>query len=177
MKSVGLAQLKLGKIILIDIAILTTLYFVPTLSHLTSIPLYLFEPMRIMVLMGLLLGTNKTNAYFLALTLPIFSFFMSGHPVFPKNILIATELMTNVFLFVLLSQKLQYWKKRYSIFISMFLSIFLSKIIYYGLKYLFIYFGMLGMGLISTGIGIQITIMLTLSLLFSLFGAQNKPTI
>jgi hypothetical protein len=127
-----------------------------------------------MVLVGLLLATNKTNAYFLALTLPIFSFFMSGHPVFPKNILIAAELMTNVFLFVLLSEKLQYWKNGYNIFVSMFLSIFLSKIVYYGLKYLFIYFGLLGMGLISTGIGIQITIMLILSLVFSLFGMRSK---
>ena len=151
MKNVELTTFKLGKIILVDIAIFTLLFFVPAISHITLLPLYLFEPMRVMVLISLLLLTNRSNAYFLALTLPIFSFLVSGHPIFPKNILITTELMTNVFFFVLLSKKLPCWKREYKMFISMFLSIFLSKVAYYALKYMLIYFGVLEIGLISTG--------------------------
>jgi hypothetical protein len=168
MKTIELTKQKIAKIILVDILIFALLFYVPTISHITSLPLYLFEPMRIMVLLSLLLLTNNKNAYFLAITLPLFSFFISGHPVFPKNMLVATELIANVFFFALLLRKLTFFKNEYKIFVSMFLSILVSKIIYYGLKYVLIYFGVLNMKIISTGIGIQIVMMIILSSFFSL---------
>lgn len=51
-------------IILTDIILLTVIYFLPTISHLIGFPLYLLDPMRIVVLGSLLiLGNKKTPIY------------------------------------------------------------------------------------------------------------------
>ncbi|MBN1990424.1 MAG: hypothetical protein JW783_13560 [Bacteroidales bacterium] len=105
------------------------IFLVPTISHMISLPLYLIEPMRLMVILALV-HTNKRNAYVLALLLPLFSFAVSAHPVFPKMVLIAAELMLNVWLFNLISKTLIN-----RVFPAMLLSIVLSKAFYYLVKF------------------------------------------
>lgn len=173
MKNAELIKLKLERLILIDITLFIIMYFVPTLSHITSLPFYFFEPMRIMLFISILYLPIRSNAYFLALSLPIFSFFVSGHPTIPKNVLISIELITNVFIFILLQTKLQNWKIKYKMFTLIFISIFVSKVVYYGLKSLLISLGVLKMEIISTGIGSQFLLMSIISLLFSI-GLKKK---
>ena len=156
------------KIVLLDLILLLLIYFLPTLSHLIGFPLYLLDPMRIVVLSSLLLLGNKKNAYILALTIPLFSFMFSGHPIFPKNILISIELITNIFVFFSLRSKIN------NTFISIFFSIVISKLIYYGLKYLFVIFGILEMEIISTSLLIQLSVALLISILFSIFHSKDK---
>lgn len=63
--------------------------------------------MRCVLLLNLLLTGNKKNAYIMAVTLPLFSFFVGGHPVSAKAILMAAELSANVFLFDMLSGRIK----------------------------------------------------------------------
>ncbi len=142
--------------ILFDLIAISFIYFVPTISHVLSLPVYLIEPMRLMLILALV-HTTKQNAYILALTMPLFSFLLSAHPVLPKMLLITFELSLNVFLFHLLLSKFR------NIFFPIFFSILGSKIIYYIIKYGLIQFAILKSGLISTPILIQILMTLIFS--------------
>lgn len=142
--------------ILIDISALAFIYFVPTISHLIALPVYFIEPMRMMLVFALV-HTSKNNAYLIALTLPVFSFLISAHPVLPKMLLITFELSLNVFIFYLFSKKMK------NIFPAILLSIVLSKMVYYLIKFGMINFAIIKSGLISTPIYIQVITTLVFS--------------
>lgn len=147
--NIGLSISKLNlRSIVIDIFALAFIYFVPTISHLLNVPLYLVEPMRIMLILAIA-HTSKRNAYLLALTLPLFSFLISAHPNVFKALIITLELMLNVWLFYTLSTKVNQ-------FIAIFSSIIISKIVYYLLKFGLISFAVLQTGLISTPLYLQL---------------------
>lgn len=146
-----------------DIAALAFIYFVPAISHLISLPVYLIEPMRLMLILALV-HTTKQNAYIIAVTLPLFSFLISAHPVLPKMILISFELVLNVFLFYLLITKFK------NTFFPIIISIIASKLVYYVIKFGLIKLTLLDSGLISTPIPIQvITALIFSSYLFSFY--------
>ena len=147
---------------LTDAAALLFIYLVPTLSHLTAVPFYLIDPMRIAVLGALLATKNWKNALVLAVTLPLFSSAIGMHPVFPKCLLIAVELAANVLLFVWLARKLNAG-------IAAFISILCSKLLYYGLKAAVLYAGLLQMELISTGLWIQFAVAVLISVAFGIW--------
>lgn len=152
----------------LDAGALAFIYFVPALSHLLDIPLYLFEPMRIMLFLALAFS-SKNNSYVIALSLPLFSFLISAHPSVIKSIMITIELCLNVFLFYWLVEKFsnQFWPA--------FISIVLSKILYYLLKFVLISFVLLDGNLISTPVYIQIIVSIVLSIfIFSMFSLRNK---
>ncbi len=132
----------------IDILALAFIYFIPTMAHFFSFPLYYADPMRI-VLILCLAHTSKSNTFIIALTLPVFSFIIASHPSMYKSLLIASELLLNLYLFYFISQKLK------NVFGSMLISIALSKIFYYLAKYLFITAGLIEGELVSTPIWIQ----------------------
>ena len=156
----NIIELKLSdnrlKSIVLNIFAISLIYFTPTISHVLGVPFYLFEPMRIMLILALV-HTNRFNAYFLAFTLPLFSFIFSGHPFFPKVVLIGIELLLNVLLFYKFSSVVK------NTFISVGLSIIISKVIYYLLKYLLISSLIMNSDLISTPIYIQLITILLLS--------------
>jgi len=129
--------------LLLDIAFTLVVLFVPTLSHLTGFPFYIFEPMRLIIIPYLVFTKNK-NAYFLALALPLFSYVFAGHPALFKMPLVAIDLFVNVaLLYFFIGKKL-------NIYLSLALSIIISKVVYYSLKAIFVYFGLLANGLIET---------------------------
>lgn len=160
------------RVVLVDSSILLLMLFLPAISHLMAFPLYKFEPMRIMVLLGFLLSANKKNAYLLALMLPLFSFAVSGHPVMAKAILMMCELGINVLFFSIMMNK------RVNTFIAMFLSIVLSKLVYYFIKFLLISVGVLNTNLVDTNIGVQIGITcgiaVTFALLYNYFFKEQR---
>ncbi len=143
--------------VLLNIVAVTFIFFVPALSHLFSLPVYLIEPMRIMLILAMV-HTNRTNAYVLAVGLPLFSFLVSSHPVFAKMILIAAELSLNVFLFYLL-------RKKTNVFLSVMGSVVLSKLAYYIVKFALLQFALLKGGLV----GIPIYIQVIMTLIFSTY--------
>lgn len=168
--NIGLSISKLNtKSIVLDIFALAFIYFVPTISHLLNIPLYLVEPMRIMLILAIV-HTSKKNAYLIALTLPVFSFLISAHPNIFKVLLITAELVLNVWLFYALAKKTNQ-------FVAMLSSILLSKIFYYLLKFGLISFAVLQTGLISTPIYLQLitSVVFSAYLFFVLRRNQMNP--
>jgi hypothetical protein len=139
-----------------DIFAIAAIYLVPVFSHLFTLPVYYIEPMRLMLILAIA-HTTKKNAYLLALTLPIFSFLISAHPVFLKTILITGELLLNVWLFFFLSEKI---KNKFG---AMILSIGISKIAYYVLKFTLLSALLLEGSLISTPLAIQFVMMFLFS--------------
>ena len=110
--------------IIIDIIALTFIYFSPAIAHLFSFPVYMIEPMRLMLILSIVHG-GKKNSIILALTLPLFSFIMTAHPEFIKMLIITSELTVNTLLFFFLCNKM---KNQFS---AMFLAIIGSKILCY----------------------------------------------
>lgn len=143
---------------LLDVIALVFIYSVPSISHLVNFPVYLIEPMRVMLILSIA-HTSKRNAYILALTMPVFSFVTSGHPEFTKMILITFELLLNVYLLYFLARKIN------NHFFAVFLSIIISKIAYYIIKYVLINTTLISAGLITTPLYIQ----LTTTIIFSLY--------
>ncbi len=155
------------KALIFDVFALAIIYLIPAISHMLSIKLYLFEPMRLMLIFALV-HTRRPNAYILALTLPLFSYFISAHPVLIKSLLIAVELTFMVFVFHLLSERVHK-------FAAIFISIWASKLFYYGLKYVAIISVLPGEPLVGTPLLLQ----LGTSAVFSLYvwwmlGARDK---
>jgi hypothetical protein len=151
---------------LLDVFALAFIYFLPAISHLLSIKLYLIEPMRVMLVLALV-HTHKKNAYLLALTLPLFSFLISAHPVFVKTMLISAELVVNVALFYFLVKRLQ-------VLAAIFVSIWLSKMFYYSLKSLAMLSILPGDSLVSTPLLIQLATSLVFSLYLFAFFKKEK---
>lgn len=143
-----------------DVIFLMLMYLIPTLSHLTSWPLYMFEPMRCVLLLNLLVLGNKKNAYLMAITLPLFSYFVGSHPVLVKSLIMTIELVMNIWLFDMFSRKVA------NCMLAMLLSILVSKALYYSLKYVSISFGLLNTDIVDTNIFIQLMVALIISMLF-----------
>ena len=148
-QNISVSSLQLNtKSLILDLFALAFIYFVPTISHLLNIPIYLVEPMRIMLILAIA-HTSKNNAYLIALTLPLFSFLISSHPNIFKALIMTMELLLNVWLFYKLSTKVNQ-------FVAILSSIVISKIVYYLLKFGLISFAVLQTGLISTPIYLQV---------------------
>lgn len=146
------------KTFVIDILLVLFIYLLPALSHLVAFPVYYLEPMRIALVITLMF-TSKRNSILIAVTLPLFSLFISSHPQIFKALLIGTELFVNLFLFYLLKDKIK------NTFASLFISILISKIIYYGLKFVFINSGLIEDKLFSTPFYMQLVVAIFLSVL------------
>ncbi|MFP4065120.1 MAG: hypothetical protein ACLFN2_02825 [Bacteroidales bacterium] len=134
--------------IIFDIFVLAFIYLVPTISHMLSIKLYLLEPMRLMLIFAMV-HTRRQNAYILALTLPFLSYFISAHPVLVKSLLIAIELSVMVFVFFRLAPRIHTLG-------AIFASIWISKLLYYGMKYVAVMTVLPGESLVSTPLWLQL---------------------
>jgi hypothetical protein len=145
-----------AKALFIDFLAITFIYFLPALSHLTSLPLYLVDPMRIAVLFCLA-HTSRRNTFLIAITIPLFSLLVSSHPAIIKSILISIELMINVFFFYYLIEKT-------NTFTAMFLSIVFSKIVYYSTKFICLQLHLIDSKLVFTSLIIQWFVAVGLSL-------------
>jgi len=148
--------------ILIDIALLTALYLLPSLSHVTALPLYMFEPMRIALVIALLF-TTRVNAYLIAFTLPLASFLLSGHPEPLKALLMGIELTVLVACYGYLAKKL-----RLPAFAALAAAILAGKLVYYTMKYAVLSAGLLGGSLVSTPLQTQLLLALGTAAVFGL---------
>ena len=148
-----------------DILVLTAVYFIPAFVHATQFPLYYFEPMRLLLFAALLISRNNINAFFLAVTLPLVSTILPPHhPPFYKAIIISLELFVNVACFVWSVTKIK-WPP----FILFFISTVISKLFYYGLKFIFIKMSLIEGKLITTDLFTQLITLSALSILFAIF--------
>lgn len=155
--------LRIENVLIWDLAALGLMYLLPTMTHFLSFPLYRLEPMRCVLLINLLILGNQKNAYFMAVTLPLFSFVVASHPVLLKSIVMVVELTVNIFVFEYLS------KRKTNNVITMFLSIVISKVVYYSLKIWCIGAGILDANIIDTNLVTQLLVAIMLSLGFAFF--------
>ncbi|MEW6507984.1 MAG: hypothetical protein AB1432_09595 [Bacteroidota bacterium] len=153
--------------ILIDLLAILFITLAPALSHMLALPIYMLEPMRIMLIISIV-HTSRKNSYIIALLLPLFSFIISAHPSIIKAVLISSELLLNLFLFSIL---LNYFKNSFFAILS---SIVLSKIFYYAVKFGMISFGLIEGELISTPIYLQLVVTILLSVYLVLFYKKEK---
>ncbi|MBN1302538.1 MAG: hypothetical protein JW995_15075 [Melioribacteraceae bacterium] len=156
--------------LLIDLSFFAVIYFLPAISHLVALPVYYLEPMRLMMLLAVVY-TNRFNVYFIALTIPFFSFAVSAHPVLLKSVLISIELIINAYLFFILISVI----KNY--FSAALISIVVSKAVYYGLKFLVVTTGLLDSSVISTSLFIQAAAVILLSLVVFLLFRFRKSNL
>lgn len=168
--SLSLIAKQNAKMVIVDILAVLFIYFTPAISHLINLPVYFIEPMRLILILSFAHLTKK-NTYLLALSLPLFSHFISAHPGVLKTVLISFELIFCSFLFYELSKKFN------RVFFIMLSSIIISKFFYYIFKYLFIYFGFISTELISTPIYIQIITTIAFSIYVSYILNKNKSGI
>lgn len=161
--STAIASLqKHSHVILFDVFLLTALYLLPGLSHVTALPLYMFEPMRIALILALLF-TNRSNTYLLAFTIPLASSMITGHPVLFKAVLMGIELSILVATYSYLVQ----WK-RIPAFVALTAGILVGKLIYYSMKYVALGTGLLAGSLISTPIQTQFVLAVGTAAVFGL---------
>lgn len=153
---------KVLKILIIDIIAIAFIYFLRDISKLLDFPVYLVDPMRMMIILAIA-HTRKWNAYFLALLLPLFSWYMGGHPYILKTILILAELLLNIYLFYILIRSIKIS------FFSMFISIIVCKLFYYGLKYILIQLSLIEGSLLSTPLKLQVITLFVFSFYIQLF--------
>ena len=154
------ANIKLQRIFLSDVLIFGLIYLIPTISHLLAFPLYLLDPMRLAILGSAFFMSEKWNAYLLALTLPLFSYFVGGHPVVWKSIIIGVELTANLIILSVLEREIG------QTFVTILLSIVVSKVEYYALKYGLITLGLLERELLATELVWQISVALLISAVY-----------
>ena len=156
------------RLAIIDIFLIAIAYMLPVLAHRTAFPLYWFDPMRVVVLAGLLWTANRKNAFLLALTVPLFTFGLTGHPLLLKGLLIAAELTVNLLLLAWMERKTG------SIFWGMLFSILLSKVFYYLLKGLLVFTLWPAEPLVGGSFGIQLAVAVGISLCFAWLAARRK---
>ena len=149
-------------VLVIDVVLLATLYLLPSFSHLTALPLYRFEPMRIALLIALLF-TNRANAYFIAFTIPLASAMITGHPVPFKALLMGIEL-------AILVARYAYFLRlqRIPAFAALIAAMLFSKVVYYTMKTVALSAGWLTGNLVSTPVQTQLVLALGTAVVFGL---------
>ena len=121
---------ELLKSVCIDTIAIAFIYFTPVIAHLTAFPVYMIEPMRLMVILSMA-HSSRRNSYLLAFTLPLFSYIATSHPEFLKMLIITAELGLNVFFFYWLSARMK------NVFLAMVSAVITSKVICYAMYLIF----------------------------------------
>ena len=147
---------------LIDVALLAALYFLPSLSHVTALPLYMLEPMRVALIIALLF-TNRANTYFIAFTIPLASAMITGHPTPFKALLMGIEFSVLVACYSYLVQLI-----RIPAFAALTAAIVISKVLYYTMKFAALGAGLLTGSLVSTPLQTQLILALGTAAIFGL---------
>lgn len=151
------------KTVALDVVLIAAACFVPALSHLTALSLYHADPMRWLLLAGVLLAVDKRNGYILAVALPLVACLLSGMPTPAKALIIAVELSVNVAL-------LQWLRTKMHVLPAVLLSIVSAKIVYYGLKALIL----TPTVLISTAWSTQIIVIAAICIAFTIGNKMMK---
>jgi hypothetical protein len=156
------------KATVLDVVSLAFIYFIPGIAHLLSFPVYMIEPMRLMLVVSFVI-TGKKNSYLLALTLPLFSFAVSGHPEFVKMLIITSELLLNVFLFYLFADLFK------GKFLAAITSIIASKVFAYFLYLVFFSFAFVKSEASPAFLGVQVLTTLIFSIYIYIATKKSLP--
>ncbi len=157
-------------VLLIDVALLAALYLLPSFSHLTALPLYKLEPMRVALIVALLF-TNRANTYLIAFTIPLASAWITGHPPPFKAVLMGIEFSTLAATYIHLVRK-----DHIPTFVALAAGILLGKAVYYTMKSMALSLGWLSGSLVSTPVQTQLVLGLGTAAIFALFVHYRRPS-
>lgn len=149
--------LTIKRIVLLDAALLAAACLLPVFAHLTSFPLYQFNPMLLLLLSGMALCADRRNALLLAVLLPAVSMLAVGMPSPAKACCMMAEFGTVAALYGWLSQR-----GRMGAFAAVLLAMAAGKMVFYALKALVLAPAVL----VGTSVWLQLAVLLLGSLLF-----------
>ncbi len=129
--------------VLLDGLLCALVVAVPALFHAAALPLYYLDPMRLLLFAAILFSSHR-NALVMALWLPLLSMLTSGHPVFPKVVLIQGELALNAVVFF------RVWRRWGRAGVAAGVSVLAAKAAYYGAKFALIRTTLLDGDLVAT---------------------------
>ena len=159
-----------GPIRLVDVTAKVGIRFRHT--HGGSGKLYMFEPMRVALIVALLF-TNRANTYFIAFTIPLASAMITGHPEPVKAVLIGIELSILVATYGYLARM-----ERIPVAVALAAGILLGKVAYYAMKSMALSTGLLTGKLISTPPQTQLVLAFGTAAVFGLIEyarTRNRP--
>lgn len=171
MKTATTTNRPLVRTIILDAVILTVGCLVPTLSHLTSIPLYRYNPMLVMLVVSLLLSPHRFNTFLLAVLLPFVSMIAVGMPDPLKAVCIAAQLLTTVSVFTFAERNWPLVSQPDMQFIILLTSMHIGTAVYYLLKWLLFN----PTELMTTPFLTQVIVMSATSLVFGLVKIFQYP--
>lgn len=166
------------RIVLIDAALVFAACMIPTLSHLTALPLYRLSPMTLVLLGGMVAVRDRRNAFLLAVLLPVVSMLAVGMPAPAKALCMVAEMLTLVAVATAMERV---WKRsathrdsawmRFATTTGMMLGAMLcGKIVYYGLKALLLP----SVALVGTPLSEQAMAMVAAAGLYALLLTRKK---
>ena len=158
------------KVLIGDALLLSAACLIPAMCHLTALPINQLDPMRWLLLGGLLLGNRNrcmtANGLLMAVALPLVSCLIVGMPTLAKALLMVVELGVNVTLLSFFMDS--FGRSRKAIFGAMALAIVGAKIVYYWLKSLMLASGLLAGTLFSTSVVLQLVLVVALAMTMAL---------
>ncbi len=113
--------------IAVDGALLALACLIPAASHALALPLYMLNPMLVLLLAGVLLHHDWRHALVLAVLLPVVSCLVVGMPTAAKAVCMVAELATVAVMFGWLQRKWVVWP-------AVMTAIVAGKVVYYLLK-------------------------------------------
>lgn len=113
--------------IAVDGALLALACLIPAASHALALPLYMLNPMLVLLLAGVLLHRDWRHALVLAVLLPVVSCLVVGMPTAAKAVCMVAELASVAVMFGWLQRKWVVWP-------AVMTAIVAGKVVYYLLK-------------------------------------------
>jgi len=156
--------------LLLDFGLLAAIYLLPSLSHLLALPLYQLEPMRLALIVALLFS-HRANAYLVAITLPLASAWITGHPEPLKAALMAIEFGVLISAYGWLKRD-----RKAPAFLALAGGIVLGKLVYYGLKSAALAAGWLSGSLVTTPWTAQLILAAATAAVFGFIEARRKAS-
>lgn len=161
MISENIKQRSLLRAGLIDAALLTVACMIPAVSHLLALPIYMLNPMLMVVVAGMLLVNSKWNAYILALAVPFFTCLVTGMPTPLGALCMVCEYATVATVFYLVGGRRSGFRWAFG---SILAAIVAGKAVYYFAKWILVR----PEQLIGTSVVWQTVSVLAISVVFAL---------
>ena len=128
------AKPTLLRLAIVDVALVVLACLVPTLSHITALPLYRLNPMLLFILSGMLLVADRRNAVALALLLPLVSMLVVGMPAPAKALCMIVEYSAVVLLYTVAERRFALRTSPWLTMLVLLVAMLVGKLLFYALK-------------------------------------------
>ena len=138
-------------------------------SHNIGLPLYKLNPMHWVIYFAILFRKPSiSTTVILSFALPFTSLLMTGHPMVFKSLIMSVELSIYGIMFISVIKYFQI-----TLGVAFVISQITGRIVYYGLKYIFIKFKLIDSMFISTSVYLQMVVFCALGIALFLINKKN----